>query len=236
MPRPPADHRTLDRSAVVRAAAELVNAAGIDALTINRLARQLNVQPPSLYNHISGLPGLWRELALLNAQNLCDRLTTAAIGKSGPEGVRALAKAYRAYIIEFPGLYQASLRASGTLPEPDPQLSAAEDRVVRVALAVVESFRLSGADAIHAVRALRSVIHGFATLEVAGGFGLPLDLDESFNRLIEMCILGMEKREDGNLFTWRMDQTAARTPAPDPTRAGRGRPLLDGDSEKDRGG
>jgi len=27
-----------------------------------------------------------------------------------------------------------------------------------------------------------------ATLEIAGGFGLPLDLDESFNRLLQMFV------------------------------------------------
>ncbi|MGB8644293.1 MAG: TetR-like C-terminal domain-containing protein [Anaerolineae bacterium] len=45
---------------------------------------------------------------------------------------------------------------------------------------------------MHAVRALRSVVHGFATLEVAGGFGLPLDCDESFRRLVQMLIKGLQ--------------------------------------------
>jgi AcrR family transcriptional regulator len=181
----------LDRSAVVRAAANLVNSEGSEALTINRLARELGVQPPSLYNHIAGLGELWRELALLNMRALGDRLTAAAVGRSGPTGVIALAQAYRDYVKEFPGLYQASLRASGNQSQPDPQLQAAEDRVVRVALALVESIGLAGEEAIHTVRGLRSAIHGFATLEVAGGFGLPFDLDESFRRLIETIIRGM---------------------------------------------
>ena len=38
------------------------------------------------------------------------------------------------------------------------------------------------------VRAVRSVVHGFATLEAEGGFGLPLDCDESFRRMIDMLI------------------------------------------------
>jgi hypothetical protein len=35
-------------------------------------------------------------------------------------------------------------------------------------------------------------VHGFTTLEVAGGFGLPLDLDESFRLLINLFIHGLE--------------------------------------------
>ncbi len=189
----PAGRAGLDRAAVVRAAAALVNAEGAEALTINRLARELGVQPPSLYNHINGLADLRHELALLSTQALGDRIIMAVVGKSGPAGVMALADAYRAYIREFPGLYQASLRASGTMEKPDPELRAAEDRVVRVAITLMESFGLMGAEAVHAVRGLRSAVHGFATLEIAGGFGIPLDLDESFHQLIETIIRGFEQ-------------------------------------------
>lgn len=196
MPRPQASKGGLDREAVVQAAASLVNKEGADALTINRLARELGIQPPSIYNHINGLAALWQELALLNTIALGERITTAAIGKSGPAAVRAIAQSYRAYIKAFPSLYQASLRASGNMETPDPRLQAAEERVVWVTVAVVESFGLKGDKAIHAVRALRSVVHGFATLEISGGFGLPQDLDESFNRLIEMLIKGLENPVD----------------------------------------
>jgi hypothetical protein len=54
---------------------------------------------------------------------------------------------------------------------------------------------LNGDDAIHAVRALRSLVHGFATLEVSGGFGIPLDLDESFHRLVDLFIAGIQQEE-----------------------------------------
>ena len=193
MPRSLTPKAGLDRQSVVKAAARLVNAEGADALTINRLARELGVQPPSLYNHIESLEGLWRELALLSATTLGDRIKQAAIGKSGPAGIRAVAQAYRTYIQEFPGLYHANLRASRNFESLDPRLQTAEEQVVQVALVMIESFGLSGDEAIHAVRALRSLVHGFATLEVAGGFGLPLSLDESFDRLVEMFIRGLEE-------------------------------------------
>ncbi len=182
----------MDRASVIRAAAELVNAEGVEALTINRLARDLKVQPPSLYNHIDGLPDLRRELAFLTITALGDSLTAAVIGKSGREALVALAQAYRGYIRQFPDLYQASLRASGKADSPDPELQAAEERTVEIVLAVLASFHLAGEEAIHAARSLRSAVHGFASLEVAGGFGLPLDLDESFDRLLSILIQGIE--------------------------------------------
>ena len=42
---------------------------------------------------------------------------------------------------------------------------------------------LHGDDAVDAIRALRAVLHGFVTLEAQGGFGLPADVDRSFDRL-----------------------------------------------------
>jgi AcrR family transcriptional regulator len=183
----------LDKEQVVQAAAELLNAEGPAALSLNRLAKRLGVQTPSLYNHVDGLPGLQRELALLNVRGLGEHLEQAAIGRSGAEALRAIAKAYREYIKASPGVYMASLQASGNRDEASPDLEEAEGRVVAVGLAVVASFGLGDADGLHAVRALRSMVHGFASLEVAGGFGLPLDLDESFRRLVEILVIGLQQ-------------------------------------------
>lgn len=189
MPRKPGR----DKETVVQAAVELVNMEGIEALTLNRLADRLDIQTPSLYNHISGMPGLYRELALYNTRALGNRLTEAAIGKSGAKAVIDMAQAYRAYIKEYPGLYQASLRAAGNQSPVDRELQAAEERVVRIAMAVIGSFGLSGEDALHAVRGFRSLVHGFATLEISGGFGLPLECNESFRRLVMIYIQGLER-------------------------------------------
>jgi AcrR family transcriptional regulator len=153
----------------------------------------VGVRTPSLYNHIDGLPGLLRELALMNARALKDRLGHAAIGKSGPGAIMAVAQAYRDYIKECPGLYAVSLRASGNRDPVDAELQTAENRVVEIAAAVIASFGLAGDDALHAVRGLRSLVHGFAMLEVTGGFGLPLDCDESFRRLVDIYIRGLQQ-------------------------------------------
>ena len=183
---------------MVRAAVELLDSEGAGTLSLGRVADRLGVQTPSLYNHVEGMPGLLRQLALRNARDLAACMGDAAMGRSGPEAVLAVAEAYRAYIKQHSGLYMASLRASGAQVQdgspPDTELAEAEARVVRIVLAVLASFSLAGEDAIHAVRGLRSVVHGFATLEVAGGFGLPLDCDESFRRLVGLLVAGLHEQ------------------------------------------
>jgi AcrR family transcriptional regulator len=186
----------LDKAAIVEAAADLINEEGSEALSLSRLAKRLGVRTPSLYNHIDGLPGLKRELSLRNVRALGKYLGEAAIGKSGPQALMAVAQAYRAYLKDSPGVYMVSLRAARTMQTVDAELQAEEDRVVRIAMAVVESFGLQGEDALHAVRGLRSIVHGFATLEIAGGFGLALDCDESFRRLVEVFNRGLQRWAD----------------------------------------
>jgi AcrR family transcriptional regulator len=178
----------LDRAAVVTAAARLADAEGLEAVTLARLAALLGVKPPSLYNHVAGQEGLRRELALAGMRELSRRLGRAALGKAGDAALLALAHAYREFARAHPGLYAASLRA----PDPaDAELDAASTELVGIVLAVLAGYDLGGDDALHAVRVLRSVLHGFVSLETLGGFGLPLDLDESFRRLLDGFIAGL---------------------------------------------
>ena len=56
--------------------------------------------------------------------------------------------------------------------------------MVRVASDVMAGFDLRDDDAVDAIRALGAALHGFVTLEAGGGFGLPVDVDRSFDRLV----------------------------------------------------
>ena len=191
MPVRPVVRAGLDRAAVVGAAAALADEEGLDELTLAKLAERLGVRTPSLYNHIDGLPGLRRDIHLLGARELAARLGRAAIGKAGDEAVLALGQAYRAFVKERPGLYAATLRASRLSDPTDAELAVGEQEDVDIVVAVLAPYGLRGDDAIHAVRALRSVAHGFASLEASGGFGLVLDTDESFRRLLTMFTTGL---------------------------------------------
>lgn len=179
--------QNLTHAAVIAAAAELANTEGAEALSMARLAACLGVRTPSLYNHVDGLPGLRRDLEHLNAMRLGECLGVAVMGRSGMEALNALALSYRDYAHENPGLYAIGLRSAANDDPHSPataELQAAQAVVVQIVVRVIESFGPSGAGALHAVRGLRSLVHGFASIEMAGGFGLPLDLEESYRRMI----------------------------------------------------
>jgi AcrR family transcriptional regulator len=185
----------LSRDAVVEAAAALADEEGLEELSLSTLASKLGIRTPSLYNHGAGLEGLRRELALLGLRELGRRIGRVAIGKSTDEATFAIARAYRDFVKERPGLYAATVRSSRLSYPNDPEFEAAERETFEAVLAVLASYGLRGEDAVHAARGLRSVAHGFATLEVAGGFGIPLDLDESFDRLLRAFVAGLRKRK-----------------------------------------
>jgi len=179
----------LTTSRVLEEAAKLADAKGFDQFSLAELAERFHIKPPSLYNHIESFEALKRGLAMMALRELAEALGKAAIGRAKDDAVRSLATAYREFVKKHPGLYQATERAVG---DSDPELNRASDEVVNVCLAVLRGYGLDRRAALHALRGLRSAVHGFATLEMVGGFGIPLNIDESFAWLIECFVAGLD--------------------------------------------
>src|SRR5260370_4612974 len=179
------------KDAVIRVAAKIAAAKGWDALTLAQVAAKLRIRSPSLYNHVDGLEDLRRELKLLALRDLGAALSRATVGKSRDDAVRGLAVAYRSFVKQHPGIYAATMI---TAMRSDAELKAAGDEIVETCLKVMHGYRMSRRDGIHALRAIRSAVHGFAALESAGGFGIPLDVDESFEWLVSALLSGLSTR------------------------------------------
>ena len=119
---------------------------------------------------------------MLAVRELTAELAPAAAGLAGRDALVALARAYRGYARAHPGRYAASVRA----PAPgDDEHAAAGAAAVRLLAAVLKGYRIEGADMIDAVRMLRAALHGFVSMEAAGGFGLPQSVDGTFTRLVD---------------------------------------------------
>ena len=171
----------LSRQRVTEEAAVVADDLGLDRLTLAAVAERVGVRLPSLYKHIDSLDGLRRDVAVRATRELGEAVTAATVGRSGDDALGALARAYRDYGRRHPGRYAATVRAPSA---DDAEHTAAADAVLRVVLAVLTGYGLDGDDAIDATRALRAALHGFVTLEAAGGFGLPQDVDRSFDRMV----------------------------------------------------
>lgn len=182
----------LDLQTVLAAAAEIADEQGIEALTLAALAQKLSIRSPSLYNHVNGLPGLRKKLVLHGYAQMKEALTKAAIGQSGDQAVRSMASAYRDYVHRHPGVYEATER---WMDRDDPEVQKAAGEVMEVVARVLESYGLKNEEAIHVMRGFRSLVHGFASIERTGGFGIPVDTDISFRVLIDIYLAGIHSRQ-----------------------------------------
>jgi AcrR family transcriptional regulator len=180
----------LSPAAVVTAALEVIDDAGADALTLARVAARTGVATPSLYKHVDGLPALRRLVRLRVQAEVTEQLRSAAIGRSRDDALRAIAAGIRDYLRQYPRRFPF-LEAA---PDPDDaELLAASNALVRVTFAVLDGYGLTGPTLVHATRCLRAAVHGFTWLEATGGFGLPEDVDRSFEYLIDMLIHGINE-------------------------------------------
>ncbi|MGK9148236.1 WHG domain-containing protein [Plantibacter flavus] len=173
---------------VVDAAAVLADEQGLDALTLAALAERLGVRQPSLYKHIDSLAGLRRSISIQAKGELGAVLLRAAVGRSGADAIHSMSRAYRAWGLEFPARYTAAQWIAG--PE-DAEDASASLAAIQIIADVLTAYELQGDDAIDAIRAFRSTLHGFVSLEAAGSFGLDVDIDRSFDRLVRGFVLAL---------------------------------------------
>ena len=179
----------LDRQVIIAAAAEIADVDGFDYVTLTTVAQRVGVRKPSLYNHINGLPELKGELAIWGTNELRLRISEAAIGKARHDAIVAIANAYRLFAKERPGLYRAIVSS------PDREnldLKVAIKKMMAVLAMVIEPYQLSPSEQTHAIRGLRSLMHGFASLEESGWFSAPVDREDSYQSLLNTFIRGIE--------------------------------------------
>ncbi|MCP2245006.1 TetR/AcrR family transcriptional regulator [Lentzea aerocolonigenes] len=174
----------LTTAKVVDAALELVDEQGVEGLTLAAVAARTGVATPSLYKHVASLGELRGHVGVRVLEDMTARFTQVVLGLSGEEAVTALMHAYRAYVAEHPKRYAAMPMD----PLHDELQQAAGMKLVEVMLATLRGFGMEGPDAIHATRRLRVIVHGFASIESGGGFGLPEGLDDTYDQLVRMYL------------------------------------------------
>lgn len=143
--RPRANQPRLTRDAILRAALDLVDAEGIDGLSMRRLGAALDVDPMSLYHHVPSKSAL--------VSGLVER-TFSEMARPDSRGpwqarVRAWAQGYRELALRHPGLAlqivaDAAAVSTAMLSISEPLYEALADagqpplRVVQSAGAVVD--------------------------------------------------------------------------------------------------
>lgn len=178
---------------ILQAALEIVDEDGINELSINALARKLEIQPPSLYNHLKNLEDLRVQVSVVVHVEIADWIKKAIKRKENKKAVIAMAESWRDYALKYPGRY----KLSSSFPAQDSE----EWHSVYVGLRdltteiLKNAYTVSDADIRSAARAIRSLVHGFVMFELAGGWSQIIGIDKSFKKSIELMMKGLELTE-----------------------------------------
>ena len=150
---------------IVAAARAIAEREGWDAVTVRRLADEIEYSQPVLYSHFKNRDAIVAAVAVEGFKELTVALREAANGSTGRNALRNVALAYLAFALDRPALYDAmfvlptDLRfaEAGTRPE----LRAGFEALA----AVVAPFCAEVADVTETFWA---ALHGVATLERSG--------------------------------------------------------------------
>lgn len=174
----------------MQAAQEMIEAEGLERLSINMLAEKLGVKTPSLYRYVGDKTGLLRAV---NEDTVAGLFTVLgeALDSPGPaeERLLAVALAYRQYAHLHPITY--GLAFTNTIPELRPDEAEQERAVLPYQALMAE---VSGeADSLPALRGMLALIHGFAMLELAQQYRRGGDLDAAFVQSVQAYIAGWKR-------------------------------------------
>jgi AcrR family transcriptional regulator len=173
---------------IVDAAVELLRADRAAGLGFNRVARALGIQPPSLYNHVADGDDLRRLVAIRGWQLFCDVCEAAQGRKRGARALHAFSDAYRRFAREEPGLFD--LMETVPLSPSDPDHIVSMQRLLALFDAPLADLQVKPAERTHVIRALRAAVHGFVVLERQGQFAMAVDVDTSFQKMIDRVVGG----------------------------------------------
>lgn len=179
----------ITRELVVDKAREMIEAEGLEPVSLSRLAAALNVKAPSLYRYFEGRGDLLRAVNDLTQQALVTAIGEAVAQASTASGrILAMAHTYRAFGHRNPVTF-GLLFANNS---PDLRPDAAESEALALPLQQMMAEVAGETEALAALRGVMALAHGYVTLELNGQFQRGGDLDATFIRIVEAYIAGWQ--------------------------------------------
>lgn len=162
--------------AIIAAGRQAVAEGGLQALTMERVARAVGVRAPSLYKRVRNRSELARLIMEDVLRELGDALDAAATTGHAGEDLRALARAVRTFAKSHPNAFGLLFTHVPDASRPDAALLV---RAVQPMLRATTA--LTGdRDPLPAARTLTAWVTGFVRMEMAGAFQLSGDVEEAF--------------------------------------------------------
>ena len=163
----------ISRDEVLQASLAIADSDGLDAVTMQAVARRLGVTPMALYRHVASKADLLDALV----EGLLTEFSLPAGDLPPAERLRATGRSIREVARRHPSLFPLLLQRPAVTPE--------SRRVRDSVCAALEEAGLGAAQARQAERLLSTVVLGFAASEAGGRFRNhpPSVIDQDFECL-----------------------------------------------------
>lgn len=182
----------VDRTTIIAQAQQLIEADGLAALSLAKLAEVLGVKAPSLYRHVGHKVDLLQAVNLMTVEQLFAAMHAARApvddgAAADPQAqLLAIFHAFRHFAHRHPQTYTLlfSLQAEGERP--------AEDHLAGLA-GSLQSIIAEISGESHALAALRGALalaHGYVMLELNRQLRRGGDLDQTFEQVVIAYLTG----------------------------------------------
>jgi AcrR family transcriptional regulator len=175
---------------IVEKARDMVEAEGVDQLSLHKLAAALGVKAPSLYRYFASKTDLLRAVNLQTAQCMIEAMEQATDNQEDAHTcLLAMAHACRAFGHAYPMTYR--LAFTNTNPDLRPDDALLEALAIPIQQVMAE---ISGqTNSLVALRGVWALIHGFILFELSGQFRRGGDLDAAFTQSVEAYLAGWSR-------------------------------------------
>ena len=178
----------IDHSRIVETARELIEADGIDALTLRVVADRLGVKAPSLYRYVKNKNAMLLAVNEVTLKEL-NVVITQAIDSEGLliERLVKVAEVYRQYAHANPVCYELAMRSQ-------PELKPSLDVQVQMVLPIQALFaqRTGEADSLAALRGAVAFLRGWVSLENSQQLRRGGDLNAHFEQSFRAYLAGWQ--------------------------------------------
>ena len=181
---------------IIRVAAELTDEVGIDNITLKEISKRLDMQSPSLYNHIGGLSELKEQVSLYVMERLREHMVRSTIGRTGVDALKEMGRAFIQFAREHTGMYETVqwMNIAGNV-----QNGSLFSDVIQLVYDIAEGLGVDELEASHIIRTVRSLAQGFANVEGHKGFSHPSSAESSYEYAIDTFFLGIKARHKSGL-------------------------------------
>lgn len=179
----------LNKQIILKNSIQLIEQNGFENFSMRELAKTLDINAASLYNHIENMDELLALISDYALEQLNEQEFSAIEGLDGEQAIFALARAYRDFAKTHSELYHTIMNI---FKSHNPSIERSGMKITLPFFKILDGYPLNDDQKAHWQRIFRSILHGFVSQEEAGYFShYPIDEEDTFLYGVQSFVDGL---------------------------------------------